>query len=185
MNHLKSLSAALMLVVILFITGCGKNEENCAGEEKVTGFNTMDEAEFDRLLVTPDILEHASYRTAYSENVNSMGMSGFALQSSIVGACAYEPVFINSRLELILPDAAIKDTLSVSSSNNYFVQSVLPNGTIYAANEYFDTKGTGDVDLILKHVVWIPYQGSAAADSIYFWGNVVNWRLGSQFKLSK
>ncbi|MGE0634912.1 MAG: hypothetical protein AB7G44_12830 [Bacteroidia bacterium] len=184
MKKLYSLPAGLMLVVILFIAGCGKADEKCEGEEKVTGFNSMNPTEFDRLLAAPDILEFATYRTAYSENINSSGMSAFALQTTVTGACSYEPVFVTSMLELVIADADVKDTLSVQSTGNYFVQSVLPNGTLYMANEYFDTKGsTGSVDLILKHVVWIPYKGSRDADSLYFWGNVVNWRLGSQFRL--
>lgn len=185
MKSLKTLYSSLLLVVILFIAGCGKNEEKCEGEEKVTGFNTMNATEFARLLAAPDILPLAAYRTAYSENVNGMGMSAFALQLSNVGVCAYEPVFVTSMLELTIADASVKDTLNVSSPDNYFVQSVQPSGTLYQANEYFDAGGTGDVDIILKHVVWFPYQGSSDADSLYFWGNVINWRLGTIFTLRK
>jgi len=181
MKHLNILTISAFCFTLMLCSCNDDAAKNC-GDEKASAFPTMDATVFTNHY-SPEILTYTTYFAYYYENIG--GYSRFVLSTGLKKVCSSEPVIINAMLELLVANSDIKDTIRVTSLNNSFTQSVLPSGTLYSAVEAFDTKGTGTTDVALEYNVYVPYQGSRSADSLYFWGQVVNWRLNSEFKISE
>lgn len=186
MKHLHLFAFAASTFTLL-LSSCDKNnEQSCGGEdtERISAFPSMDAQKFAQYL-TAEQLTYVRYQTYYYENMDNSGYSVFALQNKLNSVCPFEPMQLYTSLELIVPNADIKDSIVAVSSNNSFKQSVLPTNGYYEANEFFDTKDVSASSPFISHAAFIPYQGSRSADSAYFWTQVVSFGLGSKFKIQQ
>jgi hypothetical protein len=192
MKKLLTLPAALLIGVMLFITGCTPEDEtNKCGEQddylRVTGFpGFFDATVFNNYLGTVKVND-VTYHAGYYENHNGSGNSLFELGTIVKQVCPYDIVNVYPSLKLSPADNSIKDTITMWSPNNLVRQSVLPVNGVYEVSEIFDTKTPSDsseTSIAVVNSVHIPYQGSRAADSLYFWNLMDEFNIRTAYRTS-
>jgi len=149
------------------------------GEEVVTVFSITD---CNELYGGDTILTDGINVTTY---VWSNDLSGsyrtIALVTSYDALCTYELPLISGFYEMVTDDPTIRDTIRISEAGGIpgafltnDLGTILMNDVLYP----WSSEGDGARELSYSYTVYFPTLGDWPADSTYFFGNLVQMRLG-------
>ncbi len=188
MKKLHTLPAALLLVVMLFITACtpsGNDEDICAHETKTTTLS-MDKASDWKSHEVEVVFGDVTSRIAFDQNVAASGYSVAAFFLDINNVCALESPLISSTLILKTAAPDFIDSLYIQDDEGDVLRLRIPidaSNQVFNFSEYYVFPENFDVsDLHINNIIYFPYQGSFVADSTYFFGKLDNMVLGVSFK---
>lgn len=179
-NH--SLYFFMLLSATLLLSSCSDDEDKkSCGDERITAFPTMTPAQFDEYFLDPTTFGDATYETDY---VRQNNIAYFDFATSVVHVCPYQDILVSPTLLLNTADANIRDTLTIRSpGGNELKTNILPStGTVYMSDEvYTFTTSANETSVKIINSISFPSQGSVAADSAYFFGNLASFGFSMQY----
>ena len=177
----------LLCGIAMLLTSCTPDDEKKCGNE-----------DFERYAVYPGItpnlfndylagqyFSEQLYTTFYT---TSGGRSRFIFSIAVSNVCSYEPILVSPTLQLVIANADIKDTLYISEpSGTKLEEGIAPsNGVIYMIDEIYPfTTTSPTTSFNVGNIISFPSQGSWSADSLYFWGQVVDITFSVQYKTAQ
>jgi len=175
-----------LLGLILLLIACSKegmNDCSSTGKIKISDLSIYDAKDFEKFdpFVT---LDSIVYVTSYHSDLQK---SYYNIETQIVNYCQGVPLSFHARAEFKNAFTELKDSLRIFEINSKgnsvanIIQSISPNSNIYTLDAPYFFNENGNLTYI-NNVIYFPYQGSAKQDSIYFFSNLINMDLSTNFR---